>query len=115
MQIGNVDVDVNVDIECHTVGSLAPQNCQLQSNNSFSFFVIFAFSLSTPFFKQIEKVRAEFSFKTKRKTQVSGKDCAPLGEILHLRSRIRLRFQFAKTPYSGDASRVLTWQTGGKR
>ena len=30
-QIGNVDVGVNVDVECHPVGFSTPQNCQLES------------------------------------------------------------------------------------
>ncbi len=42
-QIENVDLGMNADIECHTVGSLTPQNCQSQINGSFSLFVIFAF------------------------------------------------------------------------
>ncbi len=73
-QIGNVDVGVNVDIESHPVGS---------------------------FTLQIErklKQQGQNFIQNERKTQASGEDCTPLGEILRPRSRPRLRFQFGKPP-----------------
>ena len=64
MQIGNVDVDMNVDVESHPVGSFTPQNFQFQGKELLEVYqIVFFFVLPLIF----EKIFAIFRSERQRK------------------------------------------------
>ena len=101
LQIENVDVDVNVDVESHPLGSTTPHEMKVQGSKMYlSLPNMFAFFLSWHFpLKFTSKCRI-LVFEVRDK-QSYLRSTVPHRVILHLCSRLRLRrFQFAETPYS---------------